>query len=72
MTRLALSVEEAAATVGISRDSFERYVLGKIRVVRVGRRIIVPVTELERFLARNALRPPVDELEALSRRVSVG
>ena len=59
MTRLALSVEEAAATVGISRDSFERYVLGADRVVRAGQRIIVPVTELERSLARNACGRPL-------------
>ncbi|MCB8970364.1 MAG: hypothetical protein M9964_00465 [Solirubrobacterales bacterium] len=54
--RLALSREEAAEAIGISLDSLERYVLDEIRVVRMGRRILVPITELDRWLDEHAER----------------
>jgi excisionase family DNA binding protein len=54
--RLALSVEEAAASLGVSRDLFDDEVRPELRVVRVGRRLLVPVRELERYLAENAAR----------------
>ena len=50
MTALALTLDQAAKALGISRDSLERHVLGELRVVRVGRRVVVPVRELERYL----------------------
>jgi excisionase family DNA binding protein len=56
VSRLAFTVEEAAAELGISRDLFDREVLPELRVVRLGRRIVVPASELERFLERNAAR----------------
>ena len=65
--RMALSIAEAAAALGISRDGFERYVLGELRVMRVGRRVLVPVKELERYVERNAARPLDAELEELLR-----
>ena len=52
--RLALNPIQAAQALGISRDSFDRYVLPEIRVVRRGRLVIVPVVEVERWLAREA------------------
>jgi excisionase family DNA binding protein len=52
--RLALSVDEAAAAIGVSRDSLEREILHELRTVRVGRRRLVPVRELERWVERNA------------------
>lgn len=54
--RLALSVDEAAASLGISRDTFDREVRDELRLVRIGRRLIVPVPELERYLERQAHR----------------
>jgi hypothetical protein len=51
---LALRKVEAAAAVGMSVDSFERYVLPEIRVVRVGALVLVPVVELEGWLERHA------------------
>lgn len=54
--RLALSVEEAAAAIGVSRDTFDREVRDELRLVRVGRRLLVPVAELDRFLERRAHR----------------
>lgn len=52
--RLALSPVEAARMLGVSRDSFDRYVLPEVRVVRRGRLVLVPIVELERWLAREA------------------
>jgi excisionase family DNA binding protein len=64
---LALGVDEAAAAIGVSRDTFERHVLADLHVVRVGRRVVVPVRELERYLERVASRPLQAELAALRR-----
>jgi hypothetical protein len=52
--RLALSRAEAAASLGISLDSFERHVQCDLRLVRRGRMRLVPVTELVRWLEREA------------------
>jgi hypothetical protein len=48
--RLALSIDEAAAALGISEDAFRAHVAPSIRLVRVGRRKVVAVRELERWL----------------------
>jgi excisionase family DNA binding protein len=52
--RLALSVDEAAASIGVSRDTLEREILHELRTVRVGRRRLVPLRELERWVERKA------------------
>lgn len=65
--RVALSLDEAAASLGISRDSLERHVLPELRVVHVGRRVVVPLRELERWTEKNASRPLEAELEGLRR-----
>lgn len=50
--RLTLTVEEAAASLGISRASaYEAVRRGDIPAIRIGRRILVPRVALERFLA---------------------
>lgn len=54
--RLALSPDEAAAALGVSRDTLERHVLPELRVVRRGRRVLIAVTELQRWLDANAAR----------------
>ncbi len=51
--RIGLSVSEAAESLSISRDSFERFVLPEVRSARIGRRRIIAVTELQRWLDRN-------------------
>lgn len=51
--RLALRPEEAAASIGLSRETFDRLVLRELRVVRVGRLKLIPVAELGRWLERN-------------------
>lgn len=52
--RLALSKAEAAEALGVSVDFFEQHVMPELRVVRRGRRRLIPVRELERWLGENA------------------
>jgi excisionase family DNA binding protein len=52
--RLALSPDEAAALLGVSRDYFDEHVIDELRIVRRGRRILVALAELERWLERSA------------------
>ena len=61
---LALSKQEAAESLGVSLDTFERHVLPALRVVKVGppppegrrdkRRVIVPVSSLTEWLDAGA------------------
>ena len=53
---LALTPEEAAVALSMSRDTFDRFVRDELRLVRVGRKVLVPVRELERWLDRSAAR----------------
>jgi hypothetical protein len=52
--RVALSRDEAAASLGVSLDSFERHVQPDLRLIRRGRLRLVPVSELERWAAEQA------------------
>jgi len=52
--RTALTREEAAASLGLSLDSFERYVQPSIPMIRRGRLRLVPVAELGRWAEREA------------------
>ena len=54
--RLALSKTEAAEALGVSVDFLEAHVLAELRVVRVGRRRLIAVAELERWLAEHGER----------------
>lgn len=54
--RLALSRAEVAEALGVSVDFLEDHILAELRVVRVGRRRLIPVAELERWLAEHAER----------------
>jgi hypothetical protein len=47
--RLALTRTEAAASLGVSLDSFERHVQPSLRMIRRGRLVLVPVAELWRW-----------------------
>ncbi len=55
-TRLALSKQEAADALGVSVDFLEQHVIHELRIVRRGRRRLIPVPELERWLTANAAR----------------
>ena len=52
--RLAVSREEAAQALGVSVDFLEDHVLHELRIVRRGRKVLIPVSEVERWLQRNA------------------
>ena len=55
--RVALTVDEACASLGVSRDHFERHIMGKLRIVYSGRRRLVPLKELEGWADREATIP---------------
>jgi hypothetical protein len=53
---VAVSREDAARALGMSVDSFERFVQPEVRLIRKGRLRLVPVAELERWAEANAER----------------
>lgn len=55
-TPLALSPDESAEMLGVSRSFFFQHILPELRVVRLGRRRLVSVRELERWLDESASR----------------
>ena len=58
-TRLTLTVEEVAATLGISRAfAYEAVRRGEIPSIRIGRRVLVPRAALERLLDGDNALPP--------------
>ena len=56
LPRLSVSPDEAAEMLGVSRDYLDEHVLHDLRVVRRGRRILIALTELERWLDQAAAR----------------
>ena len=54
LPRLALSPEEAATVLGVSRDYFDTHIAPELRIVRRGRRKLVPLRELDAWLDREA------------------
>jgi len=52
--RVALSRQEAAASLGMSLDSFERHVQPELRLIRRGKLRLIPLVELERWAIENA------------------
>jgi excisionase family DNA binding protein len=57
--RLALSPDEAARVLGVSRDYLDEHVIDELRIVRRGRRILIALSEIERWLDRSAERATV-------------
>jgi excisionase family DNA binding protein len=48
---LTVGVEQAAATLGLSKWTIRQYIReGKIAVVRIGRRVLIEPGELERLV----------------------
>jgi hypothetical protein len=52
--RYALTRQEAAASLGMSVDTFERRVQPFIKVVPCGQLVLVPPAEIERWIKANA------------------
>ena len=60
LPRLSVSSpDEAAEMLGVSRDYLDEHVLCELRTVRRGRRVLIALTELERWLDRSAARARV-------------
>ena len=56
--RLAYTMEEAAKVLNIGRTvAYALAADGRLRVIRLGRKILVPLTELQAFIDRE-LSPP--------------
>jgi excisionase family DNA binding protein len=53
---LALTVEQAAAALSVGYDVFHRSIEPELRIVRIGRRKLIPVSELQRYLDDHAER----------------
>jgi excisionase family DNA binding protein len=62
--RLALTKSEAAEALGVSVDFFEDHVMCELRIVRRGRRRLIPLAELMRWLEDSADRALPDERQA--------
>ncbi len=55
MTKLSVGLQEAQEMTGISHFTFRRMVKqGKIEAARVGRRVLIPVSELEKLVKPGA------------------
>ena len=53
--RLALTPAEAADALGVSVDFFDEHVRRELRLVRRGRKVLIPVREIEAWLDRAAV-----------------
>jgi hypothetical protein len=53
---LALSTEQAAAALSVSWDVFHEQIEPELRIIRLGRRKLIPVAELERWISDHAER----------------
>jgi hypothetical protein len=51
---LALNVEDACRALSVSWDVWQAHIEPDIKLVRLGRRKLVPVTELQRYLDTHA------------------
>jgi excisionase family DNA binding protein len=52
--RTALTINEACESLGVGWDLFHESIEPELRVVRIGRRKLIPVSELQVWLDRNA------------------
>jgi hypothetical protein len=53
---LALSVEQSCAALGVSWDTWRAHIEPNVRVIRLGRRKLIAVTELQRWLDEHGER----------------
>ena len=58
--RLALTKAEAAESLGVSVDFFEDHIMLELEIVRRGRRRLIPIAELARWLDATAERASID------------
>ena len=53
---------QGAAAIGVGPDFFDANVAPELRLVRRGRKRLVPISELERWMAENAATPVASEV----------
>ena len=58
--RTALTVSEACESLGVSWDFWREHIEPEVRLVRRGRRKLVPLPSLEVWLTKNAEAVPRD------------
>jgi excisionase family DNA binding protein len=54
--RYALTIPEAAASLGVGPDFFAQHVQPELKVIRRGSKRLIPVSELQRWAEQNAER----------------
>jgi excisionase family DNA binding protein len=54
--RRALTPDEAATSIGVGRSFFYEHILPDLRVIRLGRKRLIPMRELEAWTERAASR----------------
>jgi hypothetical protein len=54
--RLALNVGEACEALGVSHQTWSAHIAPDVKIVRVGRRKLIAVTELQRWLDEHGER----------------
>lgn len=58
MTKLLIGVRDAAAALGLSHWTVRKHIRhGKIRTVRIGRRVLVQPGELKRLIESGQVEP---------------
>jgi hypothetical protein len=60
--RVALTPPEAAAALGCGQTFFDDQVAPELRLIRRGRKRLVPVAELERWAAADAEQPMAEQV----------
>jgi len=60
--RIALTPSEAAAAIGVGPDFFDENVAPHLRLIRRGRKLLVPVRELEQWVIENSEEPMMEQL----------
>lgn len=60
--RVALTPTEAAAALGCGETYFSEHVRPELRLIRRGRKVLVPIAELERWARENAERALAEEV----------
>jgi excisionase family DNA binding protein len=56
MSTLTVDFEKAEEMTGVSRFTLRKYVkTGRLKVVRVGRRVVIPISELEKMFSPGAV-----------------
>ena len=59
--RVALTPAEAAAALGVGPDFFNDEIRPDLQLIRRGRKVLVPVAELERWVSENVERTLAEE-----------